>query len=574
MVQYAELPKASQLALTVLEDDNEVHDWKALLEAQMQSAYTTLTKGDTLVIPDPTNSQHFFQCLVTDLKPADAVCIVDTDIDLDIITPARPQSSSKSDTIDNTPIELKAGGAPALIKQLSRAQNQTILLKSWNADQPLTISLESLEKETAAGINLFVGVSEYATSPNAFLWSTIMSSGTKEKTITITPSDPYLFINDKITSEIVICVHAEEETYTNIVVSTTQNQDVEMADAAPILQGDSKECSNCHKFVPARSYQLHLTFCERNNIACPNGCGQLFLRLDGGVPESHWHCSECSDSVYGNTAESKQIHDLYAHTPVPTCLACHSSAGFSNRIALALHQATTCPNKFHICRFCHLKLPQETASPVDILEGYSGHESHCGSRTTDCPKCKRAVRMRELRSHMEYHNMERLANSKAPAICSNLNCVRTLASNTDSKATLGLCAICFGPLHSTVYDPTGAKLTQRLERRYLIQLTRGCGRAWCANTTACATASPVKLSMPQVMTRVQELLAGGSQRHLFCVDEMTTKRKTFVDFLAEGEQVYTREWIAKAIEQTKGNESAARGWLEDNAIKISEQKQE
>lgn len=575
-IQYQQLPKATALTLTVLEEDHGVDDWKALLEAQLQSGYTALTKGDTLVVTDPaSNNQDFFQCLVTDVKPADAVCIVDTDIDLDIVS-TEPKESVKGKGVstksESKPVDL-AVAKPSVISHLSPADDASLILKEWNPELPLIIQLTNFEKEESANVNLFVGNSEYATSPNSFIWSTLLFN---DKTITINPTDPYLSLNDKPISEIYISLHAEKIEFSNLIVTIFQQaDDDEMTDAEQSTASDSTECTNCHQTVPTRSYQLHITFCERNNIACPDGCGQLFLRREGGIPKSHWHCKD--HNVWGNTSESKSIHDRYIHTPIATCAACNNGEAFPNHIAYAHHRATTCPMKLHICRFCHLKLPQEHASPVDILEGYSGHESHCGSRTTDCPRCKKAVRLRELASHMEYHNLQRITNPNVPRVCTNLNCVRTLAPSTDAKQTLGLCGICFGPLHNTAYDPTGAKLRQRIERRYVIQLTRGCGRAWCMNTSACATANPVKQAMPAVMSRANELVAEstsensalGTGVHMWCVDEMTTKRKLFVDYVVQ-EGVYSREWACKAIEMSKGNEGSAQDWLEANAVKISE----
>lgn len=577
-VQYVELPKATSLTLSVLDENHGVDDWKALLEVQLQSGYTALTKGDTLVIMDPaSNSQNFFQCLVTDIKPADAVCIVDTDIDLDIIS-KEPVQDGKGKTVTErkevTQIELSLD-TPTLVSQLTSAQDQPLSLKKWNSKLPLLFKIETLEKEDSPFVNLFIGFSEYATSRKSFTHSTLFS---QQNTITLNPNDPFLSSNDLSVPEIFLSLHSDKDIVSNVIVTVSQEltEDEDMTDVETAASAESTKCSNCLQTVPTRSFQLHLTFCERNNIACPDGCGQIFLRRDGGIPQSHWHCNE--HNVWGNTLDLKELHDEYAHTPVQACPECHEDEAFYNQISLALHRATTCPMKLHICRFCHLKLPQERASPVDILEGYSGHESRCGGRTTDCPKCKKAIRLRELASHMEYHNFERLSNANTPRLCTNANCVRTIATGADPKQTLGLCGICFGPLHNTAYDPTGAKLRQRLERRYVIQLTRGCGRAWCMNTTACATANPVKMAMPAVMARATELVAAstsessphGTGEHLWCVDEMITKRKLVVDFMTE-EGIYSREWVSKAIETCMGNEGSARDWLEANAVKLSEQ---
>lgn len=689
-IQLVELPKASFLSLSVSDPSSEdisentlngsnnnasyteVDDWKALLEAQLQSAYTVLTKGDTLYINDPANPSRHFKCLVSELKPADAVLIVDTDIDLDIVHEnntnnelggssskgkfaSKSNSNSKStlskSNFSSEPLVIDFSKNPATkattvtIPQISSEElpNQKFVIKSWNKNFPLTISISNLKNEKNTDspnhditsdpnfLNMFVSPSQFAYSSSAFTWSTLLTTNQREKTLSIKPTDPYLPsslppINsssdngdnhsDNQDSHLYAVLSIPQNTptkfsYHDVIVSFSQDissssssddddGDASMTDAHP----DTKQCQNCQNFVPARSYQLHLTFCERNNIRCPKGCNQLFLRKDGGIPKSHWHCEECQEhnnnnnsslsSIFGNTEQSHQFHIQKVHTPVH-CDACEQTESlFSNTIDLALHKTTTCPAKLHICQFCHLKLPQGVASPVDILEGYTGHESFCGSKTTDCPTCKKAVRLRDLSAHMMIHNFQRLSNKPPSNICSNINCLRVLENESpQTKPPYGLCAMCYGPLHNSTHDPTGNRIKQRVERRYVIQLTRGCGKPFCTNYETCATAMGLKLKMPEVMAKVKELMEMKedndesflnsttttkndpvNQRFKtvkFCVDETTLKRKMFVDLISEIEHLYSKEWAAKAIHLAKGNEAEARKWLETNAVKISEQ---
>lgn len=614
-VQYLALPKATSLTLSVLEDDDaSVDDWKALLEAQLRSGYTALTKGDTLIISDPASRNgKFYQCLVSDLKPEDAACIIDTDIDLHIVTPntgnTTPESSnSKRKGVSealSVPIVVPADGTSTALPKLSPGHDVNLIIDKWNQTLPINITLSNITTEM--NVNLFVGTSEYSTSSDVFLWSTLLEpADSAEKTITIASGAEllrdYEANTDKIADKVYIAVHTEGSTeVSSLVVTVDQTPIVQNADLSDTdtRNSDSKLCPNCHKTVPAQSYQMHAVFCERNNVLCPRGCGKLFLRRDGGVPATHWHCDECTvqqhhQCVYGNSAASQVLHDKYFHEAVLACPQCLPDAqnvgGFPSRVALALHRSTACSGRLHICRFCHLRVPQEDTTYVDRANGLTGHETRCGSKTTDCPTCGKIVKLSLLTSHMEYHNSQRLNQTTAPVLCSNGNCVRTLASNnTMSDNSLGLCAMCFGPLHSTVYDPTGTKLFQRVERRYVIQATRGCGKSWCTNHTACASANPTLRTggMAKVMPLVQALTARAAAnnnnntnnnddilllpRFEFCVDEMTTKRKLFVDMVVEDECVYARSWVARAVEEAKGNEQRARQWLETHAIKLSEQ---
>lgn len=625
VVQYVALPKATSLTLAVLEDDDaKVDDWKALLEAQLRSGYTALTKGDTLVISDPSSrSGKFYQCLVSDLKPEDAACIIDTDIDLHIVTPngdasTQGSSSSKGKNVSqasNVPLVASVDGTPIVIPKLGPGNDAKLIINNWDPALPINITLSNIP--TDGNVNVFVGTSEYSTSSDAFLWSTLLApADVAEKTLTIPPGAEllrdYVSNTDKLADKIYLVVHTDSGAeMANVVIAVDQapaEQDVDMLDAGNgPADPNSKVCANCHKAVPAQSYQMHAVFCERNNVVCPRGCGKLFLRRDGGVPQTHWHCDECTEQygtpVYGNSTASHALHNTYFHEPVPACPqglpeAPHTG-GFASRVALALHLATACSGRLHICRFCHLRVPQEETTYLDRANGFTGHETRCGSKTTECTTCGKVVKLSLLASHMDYHNSLRLNQKNVPILCTNVNCVRTLTDAT-SENPLGLCSICFGPLHSTVYDPTGVKLAQRVERRYVIQATRGCGKPWCANYGACATANPTLRAggMAQVMPLVQALTARanlkptstttaaaaaaatangnpGSEASLpqfeFCVDEMTTKRKLFVDMVTEDEKIYARAWVARAVELAKGNEARARQWLETHAIKLAEQ---
>lgn len=522
-VTLATVPKATNMTIKPLEEYN-VDNYEALLEASMRANYTALTVGDTITIPDPSGGPNL-GFLVEKLEPESAVCIVDTDVNLDINHTVRVGSASTS----TTPTEVGIGSinvsSPAKFKTSTGTSGISI---------------------TSSGL-VYISDDD-SVSKTCFIWSNLSGP------VTILKGNPFgdtLFI------------YAEPG-----VLSITQNvpESVDLTQDAVVdtsgnsaAHPDSEQCPNCRSYIPSRTFQLHTTFCERNNVPCPKieVCGKLFKR--NNVDEDHWHCSHCD--AFGDSKSDQEIHDWFFHTNPEPC-ACGDTA--TSNVSQALHRATECPLKLHECRFCHLRVPRERASPVDVMEGYSGHEAQCGGKTADCHICGRPVRLRDMKAHAELHSIKRI-EKLTPVICSNDLCVRPI-----KNATLGLCDICNGPLYSAVNDPTGSRLKSRIERRYVIQLTKGCGKVTCKNKYCVSSGLIGKPTMAEVIPLVQKELMTSFPPFHFCVDEMTTKRRNFVDFQISTQSDYTREWLAAAIEAAKGNETEAVRWLEYNAPKVGE----
>lgn len=507
-------------------DQYQVDNYEALLEAALRANYTALTVGQNIVIRNPSDASRDLEFVVENLSPASTVCIVDTDVNLDVLVPVGVDNGQAVESSKSRETEKSAD-------LLSIEFFSTITsLPFSSGPTKAKISLEKFSHVTITSSKAFIGVSQ-DTSPSSFIWSTLDGS------VDIQASNPF-------GQELYIWSEGELKVE-NHVIEIDGDGDHEMADDAP---ADSTKCPNCNNYIPNQSYTLHSNFCARNNIPCDKFdiCGHVFKR--GESRESHWHCESCDK--FGDDLESRDVHVHYSHT-VPDPCACGFQA--SSNTTLALHNHTECPLTLHECRFCHLRVPREVASARDMISGYSGHESACGAKTTDCHVCKKPVRLRDLLSHQKLHTLA-TRDKIAPELCSNTLCIRSRGNNA-----LDLCDTCFGPLYSSVNDPTGARLKSRVERRYVIQLTKGCGKSSCRNSYCVSSGLIAKPTMAQVMGLIKEVSAPS-----FCVDEKTTKRKNFVDFQAEHSQ-YSREWLSVAIEENKGNEQEAVKWLEYNAPK-------
>lgn len=111
-LRLKELPKGQWARLRPISADyKEIMDYRAALESYLRANYNTLTAGEILNIKYGSNRYEF---LVDDLKPEKAVCVTDTDIEIDI-----------------EPLEQGT--------TLAHEQTTSILASSQATDQPLNL---------------------------------------------------------------------------------------------------------------------------------------------------------------------------------------------------------------------------------------------------------------------------------------------------------------------------------------------------------------------------------------------------------------------------------------------------
>ncbi|KAG7928290.1 hypothetical protein KL925_001590 [Ogataea polymorpha] len=508
--ELVELPKATDLSIKPLKLYKNILNWKWFLEAKLTKYYCSLTRGQTLHLEDEFGS---YELLIDKLEPAPTVCIIDTDINLDVV-PLNDEMAKQflhRETIDAIRVN-----------------------QSAQTDKLLKLELEDHERVLITADTDYVVSNLPNVSDHSFIWHTLNGDNKLmlqntfpyfEKTLYLLPFGPTL---------------VQLSAYSSETVNPVSSDNV---------------CSNCGATVAATSKIMHENFCLRNNVKCPHGCGKVFLRT---VPENHWHCCE----AYGDDEASFNRHRKYYHEPVTLeCSRC-SQVVSTRLVDHCVHVATSCPYTLHECRFCHLMVPKMEASTDALLSGMSQHELECGSKTTECPRCKRNVRLRDLESHMKLHELNRVSKPK-PVICSNVNCIREAATSNELK----LCDFCFGPLYSPVNDPTGQKLRSRVERRYILQLNSGCGNTWCKNKECKSSGMVSFKNFGEILNHIKTQLMS-SPVFYFCVDLATTKKMLMVSLLLD-EHEYDRAWICKAV-QANVNLDDVRSWLSNNAVRIDE----
>ncbi|KAI9699889.1 MAG: hypothetical protein M1820_006951 [Bogoriella megaspora] len=603
-IHAKQLARGKYVKLRPLEAGYDPENWKSLLEQHMRANYTTLTNGEVLSVPgdpDRHGRQETFRFLVDGFQPEDeGICIVDTDLEVDIEALNEEQAretlrriAAKQHKAPGTTEGSSTGGPLDLFNsqegQVREGDYVDYQLASWNRSQPLEIRLTPTNDGDE--LELFVNPvgSRLQVEPrdNEYVFADFESRPTKR--VRLEPSNVALEDADALW----VSVHAPAQgssvedftskppkpykiraTAVESNLHSKEPSDVPISDVAP--NPNDVRCKNCHQFIPSQSLLLHENFCYRNNILCPKACGQVFQKRSPTYA-AHWHCPY--DTSHGNTPSSFARHNGIYHT-THTCPHCPSLT-FPSLPQLAQHRTTTCPGKLIICRFCHLRVPQEGDSdpnaPVSnaALVGLTPHEFADGGRTTECHICGRITRLRDMEIHLKHHELDRL-NRPAPKICRNANCGRTMGKEENE---LGICGTCFGPLYVAMYDPDGKALKRRVERRYLTQLVTGCGKGWCRNEF-CKTGKKHlglgegSVSMKDAMSVVKpvlERLFDESKPLHFCTDEASQKRRTLAEMLA-GQGEYRLEWCVKGLEEGNGDLDKGMGWLRDHAPKIGEGK--
>lgn len=623
-VHFEQLEKGTFVKLRPLEAGYDPDDWKSLLEEHMRKNFTTMTRGEVLTVT--TGRDGTFQFLVDEFNPeGNAICVVDTDLEVDIEALNEDQARETLKQIAEKRLKApgteqgsSAGGEMGMFKpqtgQVLPGEYVDYTLPSWSRSAGLDIELDA--GENAGVLDLLVSPfsSRQRAKPREDEYVFADFDDRPAKRVRLSPTN----IEMEDAESLLISVHASSGPGKAAAVPIPFTLKATVADmkngtsddATPVPGPDEALCRNCKHVVPKQSLVLHENFCLRNNVLCPKGCGRLFQKRSPEFQE-HWHCSQPGCNSVGDSEASHNKHDRIFHTPVDSCPSCPHPGPFANVPNLSSHRMTTCPGKTILCRFCHLLVPQEgdgadpTAQPDAqlLLSGLTAHELADGARTTDCHICSRPVRLRDMDTHLQNHAHERIARP-APIICRNVLCARTthgVNKAGDTRAgtrmgqgpgnPIGVCSTCFGPLHSSMYDPDGKALQRRVERRLLQQLTGGCGKPGCENPE-CRTgrkntgagdgaALAIKDALPLVKPYVDALYQGsegawgGELR--FCVDESMRKRRGMAEMISrEGEgqfgiKRYGLPWCIGALEAEGGDIGKARTWLENYGVTLEEE---
>lgn len=587
-VHAHQLPKGTYVRLRPLEAGYNPDDWKSLLERQLRESFTTLTKDAILSVKGVQGEE--FRFLVDKFAPeGDGICVVDTDLEVDIealneeqaretlrqiMTKSQPGSASGSSKGGQLDVWKDVEG------QVLPGDYVDYVLPSWDRSQGLEFVLAGDD-----ALDLFVTPksSRHRAFPRESTHVFGSFSASEDDPVFISPTN--IELEDAQSLLVSVRAYAPSGTgetapfpYTIRAKTASSGSAFEPIEIDDEHSPDDEQCKNCHQWVPKRTMVLHESFCRRNNILCPH-CSSVFKK---GSPEwdAHWHCEH--DSAHGSSNDSKAKHDDIFHTD----RQCPSCEFMTNSLPdLARHRTSVCPGRIILCRFCHLEVPQEgdpfNPSPEVVLSGMTAHELADGARTTECHLCDKIIRLRDMETHLKHHELDKVHRSK-PTICRNANCGRTLhgvgtkgqvgagtAQGQGPGNDIGLCSLCYGPLYVSMHDPEGKALRRRIERRYLGQMMSGCGKAhcgneWCKTGRANRGLEQKGTSAQAALPIVKPLVASvghTDEPMFFCVDEGNQSKRKVAELMA-AEGVWELEWCIAAAEAERGNVDKMREWLQ------------
>ncbi|KAF9162765.1 hypothetical protein DFQ26_003254 [Actinomortierella ambigua] len=582
MIRFAGLPKGVAAKFRPLSAEYlQIVDFRSAFEAYLRSHYTTLSTGMLLTIRQGAGEYPF---VVEELKPTDAVCITDTDLEVDI----EPLEGSVGKTAQQH-IKDEA----LRIGQPTKGTVNPHEYQRYKIDLPVRTNGIMVEVDVEEGdLDVLISAKMPVTLTD-HTWADFSSSDVRklkiakadqDYTTSLEASSLLHFaiygrpsaIDDKHPVNYTIQVrflNNDEETSTLASASDSASAtDMEVDIPNKGVEGYAP-CQNCGAWIPERTMMLHSNFCERNNTRCDK-CGKV---MKNDKVAEHFHCDHCS--MAGHIREKHKHMEIYHGWYQCAC----GSYEIASLPELAHHRRTTCSERYITCRYCHTIVQQgpPASNTRDRIRGLGAHESYCGDRTIECARCKAKVSLKDVQVHAQNHEYQR-QNQALPQFCANQNCVRSKATASNA---LGACQICFGPFWIPTDDPKHQKLIQRLARKYHAQLMSGCGNAWCKNQY-CATARGKTLDATSAATElmgiIQETKLGqngggggsnGTGKIWLCVDEGTTRRRMLAELLYEDlRKKYALEWCIKAIMETNRTSedlSAAAKWLQQQAPRQS-----
>ena len=361
-LRYKALPKCSGVTLRVpFSLFSLFPDFKAFLEASLHKQYTTLTLGDSVLVRGQV------PLLVEKLEPDLAVCLIDTDVTLNLIVQENESDGSTEKWTVSSSTAFKA-----------QESEKRLWLRGT----------KSFEIQTSQSVDIYVTFPP-GTEASAFVFdeASFVDSDSVNGNRLVISSDHLL-------------KHQSPEFITVGIASHSDSIQVEAREISEVSEPSVplSLCPYCKSQVAASSLEIHSLRCQSMFAKCDE-CDMMIRKSDF---QDHAHCVTCK-RVFRKSAEQK--HNDEWHSQVQ-CL-CGQTV---TRATLQQHRMTSCPNRLIACRFCGCSFPQGDLSRMDARDRFMGfvseHEASCGNRTDTCTICGRRERLKDMAFHIQAYHPE------------------------------------------------------------------------------------------------------------------------------------------------------------------------
>ncbi|KAF2139311.1 uncharacterized protein K452DRAFT_300374 [Aplosporella prunicola CBS 121167] len=512
------LRKGTFVKLRPLEAGYDPEDWKSLLEQHLRSNFTTLTSGEILVVPGARGigrKKEEFRFLIDGFKPEDdGICVVDTDLEVDIEALNEEQARETLKRIAAKKMRApgkEGGSSPGGKLNLLKSEQGQVLdgeyvdyeIPSWIRSQGLEIQLSGVDGEDEIDLYVSPFGARQRAKPRAdeYVFADVSSGFSKR--IRLQPTNVGL----EDAESVWVSVHAFPQSIPEAEGSGSQKMPKQFQlRAVPFDPKDDLE--------PSKQVAPPSVPPNPDDVQCKN-CQQWFCHLE--VPQ------EGDPNI-----------------PNPEALL----SGLTPHELADGARTTEC----HLC------------AKIVRLRDMSTHLKHHDLERLSRPTPRIC---RNVNCGRTLDGANKTGDTRAGT-----------RMGQGPGNDIGLCSVCFGPLYVSMYDPEGKALKRRVERRYLQQLLTGCGKEWCGNEMCkngrqkrgiTPNSLSTKDALPVIKSFVESLANGETPLH-FCTDEGSQRRRSMAEMLAaegdvSGKGGFGLEWCCAALEAEGGDLEKAGVWL-------------
>lgn len=368
-LRYKVLPKCTHMALQVPESVYGLFpDFRSFLESSIRTQYATMTVGDKLIVGGQV------PIIADSLQPESAVCVIDADVELDLIVVDDEGSDAKWSVGSSITFPVPDGKTVQKRLTVGPSRSQRIIISS-KSRVDIFVSIPPLVE---ADINSFDLMASFEES---------------DSSVSLEVDGSILFLRGLETWPQFIIIGVAGSCDVSEVTVVAQH---ELESPVQSSSSDSVGCPNCLSLIPSMSLDLHLIHCQARFQLCST-CRKPVKRSDIA---QHTHCEICNRAV---AIDHLHEHRKQWHEP----LACLCGREIT-RDDLPRHRRESCSNRLVLCRFCGCWVPVGDLARMDardrIMGFVSEHEAACGNRTEICPLCSKRERLKDMQFHNQaYH---------------------------------------------------------------------------------------------------------------------------------------------------------------------------
>lgn len=306
-VRYVRLPKGTYAKLQPESNGfTELPNQKAILETSLRQ-HATLSKDDVFTV---NYGEIAYRLQVLELKPSSSVSILETDIEVDIVSAVETSEMKDQYTLKPLVFGKSESGLVEEGKYVyyKFSIDDNTLENVTSGDKRIEVKIDN--EIDGGDTNVYMSRHpQIFPNHHQHEWSShdlnskviILSSNDKSFVAGTYSIGVYGF---KGTTKFQVLVTVEDNSGRRV------GQQATTSIPSSSMETDTVKCRNCNHYIPSQSIVLHEAYCSRHSVVCQHaGCG-VVLRI--GEAKSHVHCEKCGQAFHSDEMEK---HMKVFHVP-------------------------------------------------------------------------------------------------------------------------------------------------------------------------------------------------------------------------------------------------------------------